>query len=208
MIGWLIFAIAALACGGFLWLVVRPGTAGLQLIATALLLAAAGYSWQGRPGLPGHPVTPETARPKPVMIFAQERGDWMDSVGPEADILASADVWISRGEPDYAVGILRGYLAQRPNSMMLWIGLGNALVQYADGAVTPAARYAFDRAAALAPNNPAAPYFLGLDYAVSGDLESTEKLWGPVLANAPERAPWRAKLATRLELIRRLRLSN
>jgi len=207
MIGWLIFALFALVCGVGLWVVARPGMAGLKIIAAALLLAAAGYVWQGHPSLPGHPAE-EGAKPKPVTAFATERTEWMDTVGPDADILASADTWIARGEPDYAVGIVRGYIAQRPKSAMLWIGLGNALVQYSDGVVTPAARYAFDRAAALAPSSPAPPYFLGLEYALSGDLETTERLWQPIVTNAPRDAPWRAKLAMRLELIRRLRLSN
>jgi cytochrome c-type biogenesis protein CcmH len=209
MIGWAIFAALAGVAAVALWLVRRPNRAAWQLIGAALLVAAAGYAWQGRPELFGHPA--DTAAKKPsatTMVFAAERGEWMDTVGPEADVLASADAWLARGEPDYAIAIVKSYLAKRPGSTMLWLGLGNALVQYADGVVTPAARYAFDRAAALSPQNPAPAYFLGLDYALSGDFDTAAKLWKPILATAPPQAPWRAKLAMRLELLRRLGLPN
>lgn len=207
MIGWLIFAGLAAAVALALWWWRRPDKAAWQLIGAALLVAAAGYAWQGHPALGGHPVSPEDKPPSPtVAVFAAERGQWMDAVGPDADVLTSADSWLARGQPDYAVAILKSYLVQRPRSTMLWLGLGNALVQYADGIVTPAARYAFDRAAALSPNSPAPAYFLGLDYALSGDFDTAAKLWQPILATAPTEAPWRMRLAARLELIRKLGL--
>jgi len=207
MIGWLLFAALALPLALALWLLCRPDRAAWQLIAAALLVAAAGYAWQGHPGLGGHPVSPEDRKVSPTAtLFAAERVDWMDGVGPDADVLASADSWLARGQADYAVAIVKSYVAQRPNSPMLWIGLGNALVQYADGAVTPAALYAFDRATALAPQSAAPAYFLGLDYALSGDFDTAAKLWQPILAKAPADAPWRIKLATRLELLKRFGL--
>jgi len=89
--------------------------------------------------------------------------------------------------------------------MMLWLGLGNALQAQADGMVTPPARYAFERAAAVAPHHPAPPYFLGLAYLQMGDVEGANKIWHDLLANTPADAPWRARLAARIDLLERFR---
>ena len=96
-------------------------------------------------------------------------------------------------------------LSRRPNSAMLWIGLGNALVVHADGQVTPPARYAFVHAAELAPDRPAAGYFLALAYAQAGDLDHAEPIWRTLLRAAPADAPWRQVVADRLATVARLR---
>lgn len=208
MIGWILFAGLALLTFAAIWAMARPGKAGLQVLGAALLVAAAGYAWQGHPGLMGHPVTPAQTKPKLDTVFADERKDWMYTVGRDAEVLSAADTLIAGGDADYAAGIIRGQLAHEPKSPMLWMGLGNALVHYSDGAVTPAARYAYERAAALSPADPAPYYFLGMAYAMSGDFAAAGKLWAQIVDKAPADAPWRAKVAFKLELLRRLRLTN
>ena len=72
----------------------------------------------------------------------------------------------------------------------MWIGLGNALVDHAHG-LTPPAELAYRRAAELAPDSPAPPFFYGLALARSGDREAAVSLWRNVLAKAPPDASWR-----------------
>ena len=56
MMGWLsAFALAGLAFLG-LWRSGRCPRLALELAAVAILIALAGYSWQGTPDMPGRPV--------------------------------------------------------------------------------------------------------------------------------------------------------
>jgi cytochrome c-type biogenesis protein CcmH/NrfG len=87
----------------------------------------------------------------------------------------------------------------------LWLGLANALQAQADGALTPTAHYAFERAAAVAPGHPAPQYFLGLAYLQMGDVDGADATWRDLLAKTPPDAPWRDRLAARIALIERFR---
>ena len=51
--GWLSIVLLALALVAALWPFVRRDRGALQFLVAALLLALAGYSWQGRPDQPG-----------------------------------------------------------------------------------------------------------------------------------------------------------
>lgn len=208
MSGWIIlFAIAAatlLALIAFS----RPKRGAIELLGAALLLGIAGYAWQGSPALPGKPTPPRANHPASDAVFAGERRVWLGTVGPENDLLEAADNFIKRGDPAYAVGILRGGINRAPDSMILWIGLGNALFTYADGSVTPAVRYAFERASVLAPKHPAPAYFLALDYAQMGDLDSAEKIWRGLLAGSPADAPWRPLIEEKLVILARIRATG
>ena len=51
--GWLIFILLALAIFVALWRFARFDKAALQFLGAGLLLAMAGYVWQGQPGMPG-----------------------------------------------------------------------------------------------------------------------------------------------------------
>lgn len=203
--GWLILALLAGATLAALLWWARPARSAIEMVVAMLLLAVAGYAWQGRPALPGKPTPPHVASAARDSLFAAERGQWLDKLGRDAQALDTADAFIRKGDTAYAIGVLRGELSRRPNSATLWIGLGNALVAHADGAVTPPARFAFVRAATLNPANPAAAYFLGLDYAVSGDLDRAAQLWRDIVIRAPADAPWRLAVAEKLILLEQLR---
>lgn len=203
--GWVILIVLTLATLAALAWVARPRRGPIELVAAMLLVAVAGYAWQGRPTLGGKPAELRTNRKGEETLFATERAQWLERVGGDAQALDTADALIRNGDAAYAVGILRGAVARRPNSMMLWLGLGNALVAYADGSVAPPARYAFQRAAAAAPNHPAPAYFLALEYAQSGDLDTAEAIWRGQLKEAPADAPWRMQVAEKLIVAERLR---
>lgn len=182
----------------------RPDRRAGVLLLAALLAGGGGYVVQGSPFLGGRATPPRANHPAADPLFAQEREIWLGKVGPEADLLASADRFIAQGSPDYAVGVLRGAISRTPRNMDLWLGLGNALATYADGSVTPAARFAFVRAAEIAPDHPAPPYFLGLAYAASGDFGSAARIWRILLERTPADAPYRKLVEIRLDMLARL----
>jgi tetratricopeptide (TPR) repeat protein len=205
MSGWLILFLLAAVTLGLLILVVRPKRGALELLAAALMVGIAGYAWQGSPALPGKPTAPRANRPAADTLFADERRIWLGTVGPEVALLDAADNLIKSNDPDYAIAVLRGGINRAPDSMILWLGLANALVTYADGTVTPAARYAFEHASTLAPGNPAPAYFMALDYAQMGDLDTAEKVWRAILATSPADAPWRPIIDEKLAVLARVR---
>ncbi|MEO6360162.1 MAG: cytochrome C biosynthesis protein [Sphingomicrobium sp.] len=187
MMGW---AILIGMIGAALVLLRLLGVTGamLKLAGAALLIAACGYSLQGRPGLAGAPRRAAVVEQQfPLsearhVFFGEFSGNehWMrmsEAVGRHGN---SADV----------AGLLRSAIQQHPNDPMLWIGLGNALVDHAR-VMTPPAELAFARAGQLAPNHPAPPFFRGLALARSGDPAAAVGIWRKILAKAPADASWR-----------------
>lgn len=187
MSGWIILlALLALSLA-LTWLLKIRG-AMLQLVAAALLLGAAGYALQGRPGLRGFAAQGETAS-HVIPLTGARRAFFGEFSGSEHWLIMSESLARGGNTAD-AVGLLKSAVREHPDDPALWIGLGNALVDHA-GVITPAADLAFGRASALAPGHPAAPFFRGLALARSGDRASAVALWRKVLADAPADASWR-----------------
>ena len=203
--GWLILFGLALAALLALWRFARLAGAPLQLAAAALLFAVAGYAWQGSPTLPGQPAPPNQDVMQPDTAFATERANLMERFGNEAQWLDFADALHRMGRDQMAVVAIKSGLRKYPRSADLWVGLGNALVTHAGGMISPAAQFAFDRAAAIAPDHPGPPFFLGLAYAQAGQIDKAEAVWRELLARTPADAPWRADLVQRLAVIEQVR---
>lgn len=201
MTGWLILLALAAIVGGALARFGGFGRAGVELLGAALLLALAGYAWQGSPGLPGRPTPPPAERMLPDSDFARLRDTMFRKFTGDAQVLQTADAFERQGLDSYAVGILKSALVKRPRSADLWVGLGNALVAHGGGLITPAAELAFTRAQALSPMHPGPPFFLGLAYAQTGQLDRARAVWAGLLARTPADAPWRADLIARIAAV-------
>ena len=198
LMGWLIvIGMAAIVFG----LLVKFGGAPrmtYELIGAALLLGLAGYAWQGHPGTPGTPIRARehTANIDPALV--EQRKAMMGRFGGEAQWLDTADTYGKLGSTRAAVNVMRGAVKAAPNSPDLWVGLGNALVNHGDGMISPAAQFAFQKAATLSPKHPGPPFFMGLALAQSGQFDKAAALWSELLAETPKEAPWRADLEARL----------
>ena len=174
----------------------------LMLAATVLMVGAAGYAWQGRPGLAGAPAS-GTARLRHVPL-AEARHAMLGRFTKSEHWLIIADSFAARGKTADAVGIVQSGLRAHPDDYVLWVGLGNALVDHA-GVMTPAAELAYARAARLAPWSPAPKFFRGLGLLRSGQREATLAEWKELLAAAPADAEWRPLVEDGVAMLERPR---
>ena len=170
-----------------LWLLKLRGPL-LTIAGAAVAFGCAGYALQGRPDLPGMPRT--SAERPPPMTVAGARHALMGQFDYSDTWLNMADALASRGNTKDAVNLLRTQIARHPGDYKLWVGLGNALFDHS-GTLSPATRFAYARAAQLAPGYPAPFFFLGLAEARSGNPEEAVRLWRQILADAPADASWR-----------------
>ena len=187
MSGLLILALVALATLALLWALKLRGPL-LTLAAAALAFGCAGYALQGRPGLGGSPRAAAT-RPPPVPLTATRKA-MMGQFTAADTWMTISESYASRGKTQDAVSVMRSAIRARPTDYAMWVGLGNALADHGR-TLTPAARFAFERAAELAPDHPAPRFFLGLALARSGQPKEALMLWREILADAPADASWR-----------------
>lgn len=200
--GWAMLIGVALLTGGLLWLIGFPRRLWM-VAATALTLGATGYAWQGNPGMPGHPVSQAEAPIELDPELIALRSAMFGSYGTFAwGYLSAADGMTRSGSPAYAVNVLLGGVAKGPQEVALWTGLGTALSEN-DKGVSPAARFAFDKAMALNPKHPGPPFFLGLAYIRAGQFAEARQYWALAAQLAPAGAPYREDLNTRLGLLDR-----
>lgn len=201
MTGWIVIVVLALAVGASLWRFGGLRGASLQFLAAALLVGMAGYTWQGRPGLGGEPASARVEGERPESAFTALRHEFFGRFTAAERWLILADSYQRRGNSGEAVGAIRAGLRRNPDDLALWIGLGNALVLHGEGAMSPAADYAYRRAAAIAPDHPAPRFFYGMSLIQGGRIEEAQAIWRDLLATAPEGGEWRPKVEERLAIL-------
>ena len=204
MSGWILIVLLAALVLLALWRLAALDRTGLQLVASALLLALAGYAWQGRPDLSGRPTRPpaEAAVELPDGGLPELRRQMFGRFSSSERWLILADSYQRRGDTRSAVGAARSGIRAHPRNATLWVGLGNALIAHSGGMLTPAAELAYRRSIELAPNHPGPKFFFGLALAQNGKLEAGERLWTEALAEAPPTVEWRPLVEGQLELLR------
>ena len=180
-----------------LWRFGKFGSSALQFSAAAMLLAAAGYVFQGSPAQPSASVqTPEDLNTESVP--AEMRKTFASSMNAEGQWIALGDALMQAGRTRAAVSILSEGTRKAPGNADVWVGLGNALFVHGGGQMNPAAQYAFERAASIAPNHPGPPFFFGYALSRSGKMAEAGEVWRGLLERAPADAPWKADLEQRL----------
>ena len=194
----LAMALAVLALGALIWLGRAP-RAAWEVIAAALVFGLAGFALQARPGQSGAPTesAQDTGASGEAMVAARRQ---MNTGGAASGDrwLIPADALARRGQFADAAGMALGAVEQNPGSADAWLAVANNLVAHAQGHLTPAALYAFDRARKADPAQPGPAYFLGLALAQNGLLTEGRAMWADLLGRTPPSAPWRAELVARL----------
>ncbi|HYW15513.1 MAG TPA: tetratricopeptide repeat protein [Allosphingosinicella sp.] len=199
--GLAILLLLALAAFAAIWRLARLDRAGAQLLASALLLAGAGYAWQGSPGLSGSPQAAAQRPPAPATAFATLRKDMFGQFDNADRWLSMAERYLARGDTRQAAGLIRSAIRAHPENAILWTGYGDALVLHGDGVLSPAADLAFRRAISLAPRHPGPRIFHGIALAQNGRFEEAELRWRQALALSPADAPWREGLERQIGMV-------
>ncbi|QIG55313.1 tetratricopeptide repeat protein [Altererythrobacter sp. BO-6] len=179
-------------------LVLRLPRQGWMLFGAVLMFGLAGY---GLHGAPGQPSAPKAAKDKTVQsgeeLVAARRALFDDGKQPP-DYIVLSDGFARKGQYDDAAALLRQGVNRNPGDAEGWLALANALVEHAEGQLTPPALYAYQRAQDAFPAHPGAGYFLGMSYLRSGEPEEARKVWAELLERSPEDAPWREDLTFRI----------
>ncbi len=182
---------------------------GWEAIGAALLLGIAGYALQGRPQQRGTPKPASEQVMGDGAALVAARQELRSTSGSGANSwLVIGDALARNGRYADAARILQGAVRQNPADPDGWLALGNALVGHAEGTLSPAALYAYRRAAAADPEHPGPPFFLGLALAQTGRLGEARAMWAELLARSPKDAPWRADLALRLDRLNQFIAAN
>ena len=195
---WLLVLAMAVATFVIAAFVLRMPRAGWALFGAALMLGMAGYALQGSPAQEGAPrsATPEATPEGAAMV--EERRALFDPDFPPSRFVVTADGFSRRGQYAEAAEFARGAVEENPEDTEAWLALGNALVEHADGQLTPAALYAFSEAERTDPEHPGASYFLGLAFLRSGRPNEARDLWRELVERAPDDAGWKPLMEERL----------
>ncbi|MDO7844308.1 tetratricopeptide repeat protein [Sphingomonas immobilis] len=202
LMGWVALGLVALLAVVLLWWlgVARPLW---SFVGAGLMLGATGYAIQGKPGLPGHPVTAFT---RPIALddgMVKLRDDMFGRFSGENQYIVASDAMIRSGDPKAAVQVLLIGIRRVPNSIALWTDLGLAFQTHDRGVVSPASKLAFEQAMRINPDHPAPPFFYGLALIQAEDFAGASRYWHRALALTPQKVGYRAIIAERVALLDR-----
>jgi cytochrome c-type biogenesis protein CcmH len=204
--GWVPVVLLVLALAAALYPFARKDKGALQFLAAAMLLALAGYSWQGRPGQAGSPKSAEAPQAVPDDDFAILHPDLLGRFDRAFAWMQMADADRRNGNPLGSSQILESAVRANPRSYALWIAYAYSLVAVNDNQMSPASQLAFERAYRLAPNHPGPAFFYGLALARGGTWDGAEQVWTQTLQGLGSEYPaYRTAITERLAAIRQAR---
>ena len=206
--GWVLMAGFALLAGAGLFWFVRRDKGAMQFLGAALLLALAGYSWQGHPFMAGSPKAPPEHQQLPDNDFQALHPDLLGRFDNAWALTNMADGYQRRGDTEGAAELLQAAVGRHPQDADLWVAYGYALVVHGGNMMNPAAQLAFQRAAAIAPNHPGPRFFYGLALAQGGNYDEAERIWRELLPTLPADSQFRAITEQRLQAIAQARASG
>jgi cytochrome c-type biogenesis protein CcmH len=175
------------------------GRGRMQLVARASVLAApllalALYLGLGSPTLPDQPLAarlsaPPEAQDLAALLAGVERHLAQNpDDGKGWEVLAP--VYLRLGRSTDAAKAYGNAVRLLGSTVEREIGLGQALAAAADGRITAEARAAFERAGALAPDDPAPRFYIAVALGQEGRTTDAIAAWKALLAGAPQDATW------------------
>ena len=168
-------------------------------LAAALGFGLAGYALQANPEMPSAPKSASATGAQQDFDIVEARREFVSQADRSGeDFMIVSDAMARRGRYAEAAQMLAGVTRENPQDFEAWLAQGIALAEHADGALTQASLYAFQRAADLKPDNVAPGYFLGVSLVRQGRLMEARQVWRETLEGAPADAEGRAGMEMRL----------
>lgn len=170
----------------------RASLTAIAAAGAAPLLAFALYLAMGSPGLPSHPFMAahiETGEQNAELVAKLEAKLKEHPEDPQGWMLLARS-YEALGRANDAVTAWREAVKRSPNPAEFASAFGEALVQAADGVVTPEAEGRFKEALGGDPLDARARYYLGLAKAQAGESRAALQAWTDLLAVSPADAPW------------------
>lgn len=196
---WLVAVLLALAAFALAVVAFRIAKGLYTTLLATLALGLAGYAMQASPGVPGAPKQGDAARSETDFAVVDARREMLaQSEWSASPIMFPADAMARQGNFAQAAEFLNGATRDNPRDFEAWLAKGIALVEHADGVLTPAALYSYRQAASLRPDHPAPGYFLGVSLIRQGQFMEARQVWADTLEAAPADAVGRAPLQDRL----------
>jgi len=202
---WVLVGLLALAVFAAIAFGMKAPKGGREALAAALVAGLAGYAFQAHPDLAGAPKPAAQQVSKDPAALVAARRDLDNQQGLPGDKwLVIGDGLARNGQFADAAGVMLGAVDANPKNAEAWLAIANALVAHADGFLTPASLFAFQRASDAEPAHPGPPFFLGLALAQSGRFGEARNVWAELLQRTPPDAPWREDLQSRLSRLEAL----
>jgi cytochrome c-type biogenesis protein CcmH len=179
---------------------VRLASIAVLIFVPALALGL--YTTIGHPELPDVPLAARLENPPARTDFAAAIAKIEAHLAQHPDdgrgYEVLAPVYLRMGRTDDAVHAARAalrLLGETPERLILY---GEALVSAAHGVVTLEAKQSFEAAVEKSPSAEKPRFFLGLAAEQAGDKAHAAELWGKLVAEAPQDAPWVPVLRERI----------
>ena len=202
---WLVVIALAVAAFAVIAVGFKAPRKGWEAIAAALVFGLAGFAYQAQPQQPGaRKLAAEPPRQAGAALVKVRQELAAGGATSSNRLMITADALTRQGHFSDAAGLRLGTVEAEPRNAQAWLALANDLTAHADGALSPAAMFAFGRAAQLDPQAPGPPFFLGLAMAQNGRLDEARGLWAGLLARSPPQTAWREGLRARLGLLDQL----
>jgi len=196
---WVLAIGLAVAAFAAMTLAFRLPRAVWTSVLAALALGLAGYAAQGSPGMPGAPREAAPLTPgEGANLVDLRRAVLPAEQWSQHNALITADALARHDRYADAATMLLGAVRADPRDGEAWLALGNVLIAQADGAMTPAAQFAYRRAETVAPDSPGVPFFVGVAEAQAGRFADTRGLWAEAARRAPEGSDARAQIEGRI----------
>ncbi|WP_326524068.1 tetratricopeptide repeat protein [Sphingomonas sp.] len=200
MIGW-VMLVGMMAAAFLLMLLAGAPRAMASFVGAALMLGAAGYALQGRPDQPGAPVEPAAKTGSVDPGLSRLRLEFFGRYTVAEPYFFAGEALTRSGALQSSVSLYLGAANAYPDSAALWTALGQAYAEHDGNTVSPASRFAFDRAMRLAPDHPGPPFFLGIALVRAGEFREAQRWWRRAYALASPARAYRGEIGRRLELL-------
>ncbi len=156
----------------------------------SLALACVGYGLSGNYKLPDAPLALKPSPPATLQALGTARRDLLQDPANVAAWIDMSFALQKQGQGVRAIEALEVATRAMPKSADLWVARGQALIAHGGGQISPAARLAFDRAAALDPKHPGPRLYLALAWLQAGSPQQALPLLQSLARESPPAAAW------------------